>query len=247
MGKSTAGRLTEISYRDEGAAFRGGFVMALGAPAIAIGASFLGFGTLVKESGLTVWHGLLSTATGWALPGQVALVELYALGSGLLVIGLAVLASATRLLPMVLTLMPYLRAPEVPRWRYYLAAHYIAVTGWAVTMRVGPQLPVPQRLPFFMGFVLTLWVVTLICTAVGYLLPDILPREVSLALVFVNPLYFLLLFLEDFTGRRRQASLAIGAVLGPLFFMLDRDWSLLLTGLVGGSLAFFLIGKEKRR
>ena len=54
------------------AAARQGAREAFGVPAIVLGASFLGFGALVREAGLSPWHGLLSTALGWALPGQVA-------------------------------------------------------------------------------------------------------------------------------------------------------------------------------
>lgn len=228
------------------AAWRGGARAALGVPSIALGASYLGFGALVRESGLALWHGLLSTASGWALPGQIALVELYALGATLAVIALAVGLSSARLLPMTMTLLPLLRAPGVPRWRYYVAAHYIAITGWAVALRVAPRLPQEQRLPFFFGFTMTLWVTTLTCTAIGYLLPGALPERLSLALLFLNPVYFLCIFLTDLRQRTRVLSLALGLVLGPLFFLLTPDWSLLLAGVVGGSLAFWL-GKGWKR
>ncbi|MEO1193622.1 MAG: AzlC family ABC transporter permease [Pseudomonadota bacterium] len=233
----------DLAFPDERAAFHGGLRYAFGAPAIAIGASFLGFGALVRESGLSLWHGLISTATTWALPGQVAMVELYAVGAGLVAIALAVGASATRLLPMVLTLLPLMRQPGRPRWHYYAASHLIALTGWAVTMRLGPGLPPPQRLPFFLGFTLILWLTTLAGTAIGYLLPDVLPTAVTLALVFLTPLYFTLLFMEDLRGKRKPVALACGALLGPPLFLLSPDWSLILTGLLGGSLAYVLTRK----
>jgi len=63
-------------------------------PVLVLTASFLGFGALVKESGLALWHGVFSTATAWALPGQIALIELHAVGAPLLAIVAAVLAFA---------------------------------------------------------------------------------------------------------------------------------------------------------
>lgn len=63
---------------------------AFGTPGIVMGASFIGFGSLVRESGLALSYGLASTATGWALPGQLALVELTAAGGSLIAITLAV-------------------------------------------------------------------------------------------------------------------------------------------------------------
>jgi len=221
-------------------ALRGGLRAALGVPALALGASYLGFGALVRQSGLEVWHGLLSTASAWALPGQILLVELYALGATLLAIALGVGFSAARLLPMTMTLLPWLRAPGVGRWRLFVAAHWVAVTGWAVTLQVAPRLPAGERLPFFTGFTLALWSVSLACTAIGFFLPDALPPRVSLALLFLNPIYFLVLFLGDLRLRSRRYALALGCLLGPPLFLLDADWSLLATGLIGGSLAFWL-------
>ena len=69
------------------AAMLAGIRRAAGTPAIVLGASFTGFGALVHQTGLSVWHALFSTATGWAQPGQVALFELYVLGASILVIG----------------------------------------------------------------------------------------------------------------------------------------------------------------
>jgi len=218
---------------------------ACNVPALVIGASYLGFGALVRETGLTVWQGLLSTATGWALPGQVVLIELYALATPLLMIMLAVGLTNARLLPMTVTVMPWLRAPAVPRWAYFLAAHLVAVTGWVQAMRVCPRLPQPERLPYFLGFGLVLWGTTLCATAGGFLLAAEMPRPLALALVFLNPIYFLLIMSADLQHRSRQVALAVGLVLGPLLHLLTPQWGLLLTGLIAGSLGF-LAGRLPR-
>jgi len=218
---------------------------ALGTLSIVLGASFIGFGALVQQVGLNLWHALFSTATGWALPGQVALVELYALGTPLLAIALAVGLTNARLLPMAITLLPIVRAPGIPRIFYYLAAHLIAVTGWIAAMRDCPRLPVPQRLPYFVGFAGALWVVTLVATALGYALAGAVPREVTLGLVFINPIYFMLLLLADLRARSRILAAMFGAFLGPLSYLVVPDWSLLLTGVTAGTLGF-AIGRVRR-
>ncbi len=212
---------------------------AIGVPALVLGASYLGFGALIQGAGLTVWHGLFSTFTGWALPGQIILVELYSLGAGLLVVAAAVAMTNARLLPMTVALMPYLRAPGTPRWHYYLFAHYVAVTGWAAAMRRCPSLPEDQRLPYFAGFAVALWAMCLVTTAVGFFLSDLLPGYVTLGLVFLNPIYFMLVFVADAKHRARILALAVGALAGPLMHMVSADWGLLLTGVLAGSLAFF--------
>ncbi len=93
---------------------------------------------------------------------------------------------------------------------------------------------------------MTLWSTTLVATAIGYLLPEILPKYVTLSLVILTPLYFTLLFLEDMVGKRKVMALGFGAVLGPPLFLLSPDWSIILTGLIGGSLAFALTKRDRR-
>ncbi len=212
---------------------------AFGVPAIVLGASFLGFGALVREAGLSPWHGLLSTALGWALPGQVAMVELYAAGASLVAILAAVAVTNARLLPMTVSLMPLLRAPGRGRGALYLAAYFVAVTGWAAAMRQAPLLPAPARLPYFLGFVLVICSSSLVATAGGYYLAAAVPPEITLGLVFLNPIYFMLVFAADARRRARVLAQVLGALAGPALYLVATDWSLLLTGLLAGSLAFF--------
>jgi hypothetical protein len=47
------------------------------------------------------------------------------LGAPFLAIVLAVAFSASRFLPMAVTLMPHMRAPGVASWRYYFAGHVL--------------------------------------------------------------------------------------------------------------------------
>ena len=222
------------------AAFKGGLKRACGVPALVLASSFLGFGALVHQVGLSVWHGLFSTATAWALPGQVALLELYSVGASLAVIAGAVALVNARLLPMTITLMPLLRGPGWPRWAYYLAANWIAVTAWAAGQRDCPTMPAEERLPYFFGMSTLLWSATLVTTAVGFYLADAVPFSVTLGLVFVNPIYFMLVFAADVRARPRLFALLIGALLGPPLFLLDPEWSLPATGILAGSLALLL-------
>ena len=225
---------------DAVASFRFGMREAAGPPAIIMGASFVGFGSLVRESGLSLSFGLVSSATGWALPGQLALMELYGTGAGLLAITLAVALANARLLPMSISALPLMRHPRHPRILYWIAAHFIAATGWALLMQRASILRQEHRLAYYFGLTLTLWVVSLLCTAAGWELAGRVPRTITLGLVFLNPLYFLLLFLIDTPARGRLLALGFGAALGPLLHLATPDWGLLLCGLVAGTLAFAL-------
>ena len=224
-------------FGSRAAAARGGLRHALGVPGLILGSTYIGFGSLVRDSGLALWHGLLSTATGWAAPGQIVLAELYAAGASLFVITSAVALTNARLLPMTMALMPFLRGPRVPLWAYFLAAHFIAVTGWAQALRVCPGIPEAERLPYFVGCAGSLWLITIACTGAGFFLAGSLPGFLTIGLVFLNPIYFMLVFLIDLRERARVFALLLGAVCGPLMHLVTPDWGLLATGLLAGSAA----------
>ncbi len=185
-----------------------------------------------------MWLGLASTATGWALPGQVAMVELVGTGASLAAIAVAVALSGSRLLPMTVTLVPQLIAPDSPRWRAYVVAHWIAVTSWLITMSERHRLDRGARTPFFLGFALTLWLWSLAGTVVGFTVAGAVPPAMMLGLVFLNPIYFLMVLAADATDRGRVVALGSGAVLGPMFHLVTADWGLMLTGFAAGSAGF---------
>lgn len=219
-------------------AWWGGVREACGAAGIVLAASYIGFGSLIRQNGLGLDVGLLSTLSAWALPGQLALVELYGIGASLLVQFIAVSLTNLRLMPMTMSLMPVLRTPATPSWKLYAVAHVVAVTGWAVAMLRCPDLPREQRMPFFLGFAGTLWTASLIGTAVGFFAAGAVPAPISLGLVFVNPVYFMLLLMLDLRSRARRLSIVFGAIAGPLLHLVTPTWGLLLTGLLAGTLAY---------
>lgn len=230
-------------YGSTGHAMVAGARRAFGVPSIVLGGSFLGFGALVHQVGLSVWHALFSTATGWALPGQIALVELYAVGASVLVIAVAVGLTNARLFPMTVTLIPLLRTPGVPRWQYYLISHFVAVTGWVAAMRDCPAMVTEQRLPYYAGFAGVLWSISMLATWVGFALAGSVPAPVTLGLVFINPIYFMLVICADVRARSRVLAAVLGAIGGPVLYLLVPEWSLLLAGVIAGTLGY-LIGRR---
>lgn len=245
MPAGTAAPIYKDDFGSPRGALRKGAREAVGAPLLVLFASYVGFGSLVRGSGMSLPVGLLSTAATWALPGQIVSVELYAAGASLLTIFIAVALTNARMMPMTLTLLPVLRVPGRRRWRLYAAAHVIAVTGWAVAMLRCPHMPPAQRLSYFIGFALTLLAGSMAGTAVGFLLSGVVPPAVSLGLIFVNPVYFMLLFLGDLRDRSRVLALVLGAGLTPVVHAVAPTWGLLITGVVAGSLAFAL-GRKRR-
>lgn len=247
MGTAMREAGPRAGYGSPRRARRAGAREAVGVPGLVMGASFVGFGALIRENGLALWHGLASTASAWALPGQIALVELSAVGASLAAIAVAVALTNARLLPMTVVLMPTLRARGVPRWAYYAAAHLVAVTSWAVAMRRCPQFPAEERLPYYLGVSLTLWAISFAATALGFVVAGVVPHVVSIGLVFINPIYFLLVFAEDVRRRARVMAMVMGAALGPALHLATPDWGLMLTGLGAGSLALAADRAWRRR
>jgi len=220
------------------AAFLDGVRTASGAPMLVLAGSYLGFGGLVRESGAGLGFGLLSSLTIWALPGQLLLLELYTIGASALVILMAVSLTNVRLLPMTLTLGAEFDRRAQPRWQLYVAAAFIAVTSWAMCMQRFPTLPPAQRMPFFAGCAVPLWGATITCTAIGFVIAGALPGWASLGLVFLNPIYFMLIFVGELRRRGRAMALCMGAAAGPALHLLSPDWGLLLAGVLAGTLAF---------
>jgi predicted branched-subunit amino acid permease len=108
-------------------------------------------------------------------------------------------------------------------------------------------MPVAQRLPYFMGFAGTLWGVSLVTTGFGFALAGAVPLPVTLGLVFINPIYFMLMTAADVRSRARVLAAVLGAAGGPALYLLTPDWSLLLAGVGAGTLGFLLGGGFRRR
>ncbi len=246
-GRADPAKIGRMIENDESSARKGliaGARAGAGAPALVLGASYVGFGGFVRDNGLGLDLALFSTLTAWALPGQLAMVELYLAGAPLLAIALAVALANMRLAPMTTVMLPVVALEGRPAWRHYFAANWVAITCWALTMLHSPARPREERLAWFMGCALVLWIASLIGCALGYLAAGAFPPPVSLALVFLNPLYFMLLCLQDLANRPRALALLFGAAFCAVLHPFIPDWSLLIAGVAGGTAAF-LIGKRR--
>ncbi len=219
-------------------AFWRGIRDALGAPVLVLFAGMVGFGAMGHTHGFDVWTMGLTSLLMFALPGQVVMLEMFISGSSLLAIGFAVTLTSTRFVTMVVTLFPQLhRRDRNPL--LYVWVHMLAMTAWAVSMREFPAMAPKYRLNYFIGLALPCWLISPIGTVLGYFVAGWVPVAVTLGLVFINPLFFLLTFTDVKPWVNRMA-IGLGCVLGPVFYVFDADSSLLLTGLVAGTLAYFI-------
>jgi predicted branched-subunit amino acid permease len=173
------------------------------------------------------------------------MVELYLAGAPLLAIALAVALANMRLAPMTTVMLPVVKVEGRAAWRHYAAANWVAITCWALTMLHGPKLPQERRLAFFMGCAFVLWTASLIGCAIGFFAAGAVPGPVALALVMLNPIYFMLLCLQDLKQRPRALAMLLGAVFCAVLHPFVPDWSLLIAGVAGGS-AGYLLGQRGR-
>lgn len=222
-----------------------GAIDATGMPALVLFASMVGYGSMARESGLTLWTSVASTGLVWGLPGQIAMVELYALGAPVLAIMMAASAANARFLPMVLSVMPLFNETPIRRRWHYAVAQFVTLNPWAAMMRDGARMNPAYRTPYFAGFAAVCSGAALIGTAAGFLLAGALPRDVTLSLVFLNPVFFTLVFVSTRDSGQVLAVLA-GIAVGPLFHLVSADWGLILTGMVAGTGAY-LVDRHRRR
>lgn len=198
---------------------------------------------------MSVGEAAFMTAVVWALPSQVVLVGAMASGASIAGVALAVALSAVRLTPMTAAWVPLFRDPErnvaVPRWQLYALSHFVAITAWIVAASELPRRPLEERAPFFAGFAVTLTAANIAVTALSHTLTGQLSVEMSAALFFLTPLYFLTSLSASAKRLNESAALASGLVFGPMLARAEVPLDLLWTGLLGGTLAF-LIARPRR-
>ncbi|QWD85678.1 AzlC family ABC transporter permease [Polynucleobacter asymbioticus] len=232
-------------FKNRRDAFWAGIRDAAGAPAMVLFAGMVGFGAMGKTNGMDAWFTGATSFFMFALPGQVVLLEMAITGSSVIAIALAVTLTSTRFITMTVTLFPQLHEKDRNR-SLYASVHLLAMTAWAISMREFQTIEAKHRSSYFMGLGLLCWLISVPGTILGYFLAGMVPPAITLGLVFINPLFFLLTFTEVEPWVNRIA-IGLGFILGPFFFIWDRDTSLLTTGLVAGTAAYLFDRKVLRK
>lgn len=220
-----------------------GLADCLSIPGLILFSSSAGFGALAQDAGFSLTNAVFMMAIFYALPAQVVMVDQLARGASILTGTFSVLLTAVRMLPMVVSLMPELKAPRGHWWRQALAVHGIAVTGWIEGMRRVPKVPRPYKLSYFIGLAWGLIAVTMIGTSAGFILAGGLPPLASAVLLFLTPIYFLLSMMATARTVPDWLPIGVGCAVGPVFHIIAPELDLLLTGVIGGGAAY-LIGRR---
>ena len=220
---------------------------ALGVPAAVLAAGMLGFGALAFDAGLSVALAMACTAGIWALPGQIVLIEMHLAGAPGALTVLSVMLTAARFLPMTISLMPVIRGPGRTPASVYMGALWLSMTTWAWTMQRCTNMPRDNRLAYYIGFAGTCWAVSTLATAAGYYLAGSFSPLMRLGFVFLNVVYFVVVLVGDSRTTLAVSALVCGAIAGPLLHLLNPQWSVLLSGLIGGTVAYWVQRRLKAR
>lgn len=219
----------------------------LSVPALILMGSFIGFGVLCRESGLTIGQAMMMTGTIWAMPSQVVLVGAISSGAPLIVAALAVALSAVRLTPMTASWVPLVRGPGTSRLALLILSHFIAVTSWVWSAMRMPTVPPDVRLIYYAGFTVTLSLVNLLITCTSFLLAGAMPPLVAGALFFLTPIYFITALTVASRHLAERLAMPIGMFLGPLFFHFQIGLDLVWAGMLGGTIAYLVDYRLRNR
>jgi len=218
-------------------------IKGAGSPAIALGASFVAIGALLKNLGFSIQESVFSTFLTYALPGSLVMAESMLIGASLINIFIAVWLVNARLYPMTVALMPLLIHEKQPRWKYYLSCHFIAVSSWLIMKDNYEAIEKENRIDFWIGIGVATWSVAIFSTMIGYVLSDYLNKDMLIGLSIVNPIYFICMMIGAMKTIQISLSVTLGAILGPAFYFLSPEWCILFGGFIAGSIAY-IIGEK---
>ena len=221
-------------------------IKGVGSPAIALGASFLAIGALLKNVGFTIQESIFSTFLTYALPGSLVMAESMLIGASLINIFIAVWLVNARLYPMTVSLMPLLIHESQPRWKYYLSCHFIAVSSWLIMKDNYESIEKENRIDFWIGIGTATWLVAIVSTIIGYIASEHLNKDILLGLAIVNPIYFICMMVGAMKTLQISLSVIFGTILGPVFYFISSEWSILFGGFVAGTIAY-LVGELNDR
>ena len=212
-------------------------------PAIALTCCFIAIGALFKNLGFNIQESIFSTVLTYALPGSLVMAESMLIGASLLNIFLAVWIVNARLYPMAVSLFPLMMHKSQPKWKYYFSCHFIAISAWLIMKSNYKNIPKKHRIDYWIGIGSATVSVSVIGTFLGLSFSEHLNKDMTLGLAILNPVYFLCMMISASKTIPVTLSVLFGIILGPIIYSLSPEWSILIAGIIGGTLAY-LVGEH---
>ena len=225
--------------------FKGLFsIKGANSPALALAASFIAIGALLKNVGFSLQESIFSTLFTYALPGSLVMAETLLIGGSLLNIFIAVWLVNARLYPMTVSLMPLLIHKDQPKWKYYLSCHFVAVSSWLIVKDKYLKLEKINRIDFWFGIGSATWAIAILSTIIGFFASDYLNKNIMIGLAIVNPIYFICMMIDSMKTIQVKISIISGSILGPIFYNLSQEWCVLFGGFIAGTIAYIIGEKD---
>jgi predicted branched-subunit amino acid permease len=209
--------------------------------------SYISIGALAHDLGFSMTWTVASTLLVWAAPAQVILISALGAGTAPFEAAVAVALSGIRLLPMVVVLMPVLRAAKTRARALILPAHFTAVSFWIESLRLAPAVPRENRIAFANGIGAGLCAAAVAATVAGFYLAGVLPGALVAAMLFLTPMSFLTSAIRTARLLSDRAAYLIGVVAAPLLAWAGVGLDLMWTGLVGGTAAYGIYRLSRAR
>ena len=108
------------------------------------------------------------------------------------------------------------------------------------------QIEKENRIDFWIGIGTATWTVAIFSTVIGYIASDFLNNDIMIGLAIVNPIYFICMMIGAMKTMQIILSVIFGAVLGPAFYFMSPEWSILFGGFFAGTIAFFIGEKNDK-
>ena len=207
----------------------------------------MGFSIIAKEAGFNFWMVMLTTATVWGMPGQVAFAGLYAVGASLFLIFIAVTLANMRMMLMVISGANILNIKKykLSLFRQVIIFHLMAITSWAQIGHMKDKLIDDDLIKYYAGFSVSIFMFGMTGTLIGFYIGDIISNEILRISIFITPLYILLLVVNS-KETFNKISVYLGGLLVIIFYPIAGTWSILISGIFGGSIALLLTYKLKK-
>lgn len=217
---------------------------ALSLPAFILFFTMMGFGSFARSAGFDIEMAVAASMLIWGLPGQLAMVDLSATGQPVMAIIFACSLANARFLPMVVSFLPMISHRDTTFRQLVVDAQMLSINSWAMCMRAFPGIDQKYRHRYYFVFASTILLAALVGTMVGHLGSLIMPHALVLGLIFASPLFFALVLFAVPSYSYRLAMI-VGCIIMPLMHYWLPSFDLLLTGLIGGSVAF-LVGRRRK-
>jgi predicted branched-subunit amino acid permease len=218
--------------------FRRGVLSFGTLPSLVLTSAFIGFGGLARDAGVSLGQLIFMVPVVWALPSHLILVAGIAADASMLAIALAVSLASLRMLPMVMALVPEVRVPGTKRWHLLMASNLVAITAWVNLMQRSDKIPPRGRLPYFVGFALSVMVMSTLAAALVHQLAGSFPPYFMAFLTFLTPLYFATSLWNASRYSVERLALVCGFWLLPAARFVAPDFAILLAGIGAGLFSF---------